>query len=249
MLFIILPLLVEDVTFEWSDYRIKFSTCPEILYDSIAKVREELLKTADLLNFDSKYTLGEILKYNPQALSAFSSAIESPKVLLTISSSIGRVKNVYGVDMGEIVFDLLLPSSCGEKLRRFIDADTFEREVEERFPYTGLLIDARGIDFIPSFYPQIVSETGKIIYSVEYALPFYVKKNGLVKYSYEAFTSSLISTVGLNPIRIIPVGVKYGDPTTIVISEEDALKILASPSLFKWIKECKVGIIISKTFR
>lgn len=98
--------------------------------------------------------------------------------------------------------------------------------------YTGLVIDARGMDLAPTFCPNIFDTNGRGIYGVENVDRDYAANNGIVEYAVGNARWSEVesgrSRAGSIPLIVKAVEVKaaHVNKCDVVISVEDANKIL-----------------------
>ena len=84
--------------------------------------------------------------------------------------------------------------------------------------YTGVLIDARGMDFNYALFPRIVNEDGRMVYGPEFFLPNYAADRGSVGY-YDNLAGALADDrVGFNPLRINAIRAAGKNSTDLVIS-------------------------------
>ncbi len=238
-------ILYMTVVFNWENMSFEFYASPSLFEDSarIMELKNEILNKADSIKFNSEYSFGDVVRRNEAVLGLFDFILQHPKVISSKFTTSGEMENLYEIGVKEIVYDELIPAEVGRMFYHNVFLDTASRFGANGFkmPYTGLLIDARGIGFVPSFYPKVISEGGRLIYGVECVFAHSIKKEGFVGYTYNTFGHSVLQRVGVNPLRIIPV---KASGCNLVISEEDALTILSSPVLAKWIKDCRILIVI-----
>ncbi|MDR3311655.1 MAG: OmpA family protein [Spirochaetaceae bacterium] len=123
-------------------------------------------------------------------------------------------------------------------------------------PYTGILIDARGMlpvqgEFISArgeacFFPKIWDETMDLLYERGMMDVEGAKKNGIAGYDYSSDEGRYRSRIGANPLRIIArkiFGLNHTDP---VISREDALKILSSSENLTLLENGRIVILLDE---
>lgn len=123
-------------------------------------------------------------------------------------------------------------------------------------PYTGIVIDARGIldvqgEFVesqaePCFFPKIWDETMDLIYERNMMDPELAKERGIVTYSWSEDESLYRDIVGLDPMHISARKVYGANRTDPVISRKDALRILSIPENLQLLREGKIVILLDK---
>ena len=92
----------------------------------------------------------------------------------------------------------------------------------ESEPYTGLILDATGIDAQPALVPVVVDELGDVVYG-----PAFVSREFAVSRGMCAFSASLESArddrrVGPHPLVIKALRTASSGATDLVISTADA---------------------------
>lgn len=110
-------------------------------------------------------------------------------------------------------------------------------------PYTGLVIDARGLGLEPILYPTIVSEQGKEIYSSLFVSREFAVQHGVSTYVCNMEAAIGLRRVGSNPL-VFKALRKAGNKTgAIVVSMADAKTLEKATERHKFLKECRVIIV------
>lgn len=117
------------------------------------------------------------------------------------------------------------------------------RSAVNRIPYTGLVIDARGLDLSPILYPTIVSEEGKEIYSSLFISREFAVQYGVAAYLCGMDTALAHPRVGAHPL--VFKALRKADNTTgaIVVSLSDAKALEKVTERHGFLKECRVVIV------
>lgn len=123
-------------------------------------------------------------------------------------------------------------------------------------PYTGIVIDARGVldvqgEFVeskaePCFFPKIWDETMDLIYERNMMDADLAKEKGIVTYSWSEDESLYRDVVGLDPMHISARKVFGANRTDPVISRKDALRILSVPENLELLRQGKVVILLDQ---
>jgi hypothetical protein len=112
--------------------------------------------------------------------------------------------------------------------------------------YTGLIIDASGLSVRPVLLPRVLSSQNKwVVYGPEVAEKRTAILNGLSGYSGSVGAAKKSTKAGANPLVIKVQSVSGDGAEDLLISEEDSLKILAADAKGKFLKECKVVIVVN----
>jgi len=166
---------------------------------------------------------------------------------LTVSRELmdGAVAVVLTTDIYGDFLKLILP----RELRQIPDIEVIDpgNQYGNRTQYTGLVIDARDIGFKPVISPTVLSEQGEEIYGPMFASRAYAVEKGVCSYAYTPETEIIERRVGENPLTIKGLRKEGDNNETIVITISDADKIQRIPERHKFMKACKVLILVSRS--
>jgi hypothetical protein len=116
-------------------------------------------------------------------------------------------------------------------------------EASEATVYTGVLIDARGVDLNYALFPRIINEDVRTVYGPEFFLPTYAAERGSVGY-YDSYAGAMTDDrVGANPLRITALRSAGRNSTNLVIANSDARKLHSSLESLKLLERCRVVIL------
>ncbi|WP_245531991.1 hypothetical protein [Desulfobacter postgatei] len=111
-------------------------------------------------------------------------------------------------------------------------------------PYTGLIVDARTLNFEPLLYPTIVSEQGREIYSSVFISREFAVQNGVCAYLCDMDQALASARIGSNPL-VIKALRKTGDKIgAIVMSMADAKTLDRETERHIFLKECRVIVVV-----
>lgn len=112
-----------------------------------------------------------------------------------------------------------------------------------KIPYTGLILDARGLSVEPVLYPVIVSEQGKEIYSSLFVSREFAVQYGVCIYLCDMEKAAVHKRVGFNPLIVKGLRKSGKEDTSIIISMSDAKKLEKVKERHEFLKECRVIIV------
>lgn len=116
-------------------------------------------------------------------------------------------------------------------------------DVPIKTKYSGVVIDARGLDVEPMLFPAVINEYGLEIYGRHLVDIKHAVKSGIVSYVYNEEDASKSRNAGERPYYCVALKSIDGSP---VISDSDAKKIYSSPETLKELKKCRVIFIIDR---
>jgi hypothetical protein len=109
--------------------------------------------------------------------------------------------------------------------------------------YTGLVIDARGIGAKPSLVPMIMDENLQDVYSPAFISREFAVRQGVCGYARQ-MCDEVMPRVGPNPMLIKGLRILSGRPSDIVISDADASRLRSASSHLRFLRQCRVVIIL-----
>jgi hypothetical protein len=211
------------------------------------------------LQYDENTTVGGFLKSDSERESEMKELINEYKILDQHYLTDGSIEYVYQLSLNSKIISLLLPVTkpvkyivpmlcpcCGQEWPQDKPVpegiELVPKQIES-IEYTGIIIDCRGFNIVPSLFPKIYSEGLEEIYSINFADPRHVVDEGLIQYTTKDIQNSL--RVGKNPLKIEAIGVIGNKPTNIKISSTDARRIHGSKKNIQLLKECRVIVIFT----
>jgi hypothetical protein len=110
--------------------------------------------------------------------------------------------------------------------------------------YTGLVVDARGIQARPAMSPRILDEDGKEVYGAMNVDREYAVQQGMSGYARDLTAAQSNPRVTNNPASV--KGLKTAGPgrSDIVIATADADRIRAASDNLTFMKKCRVMIVL-----
>jgi hypothetical protein len=110
--------------------------------------------------------------------------------------------------------------------------------------YTGMVVDARGIQARPAMSFRIFDEDGKEVYGSSNVDLEYAIKEGMSGYTHDLTAAQSNQRIGANPITVKAMGTSGTGKSDIIISNDDARQIRISAEKASFLKQCKVIIVL-----
>lgn len=126
-------------------------------------------------------------------------------------------------------------------------SDTLAQDSPRTRPngYTGLLVDARGIEANPSMVPVLLNENGQEVYGPAYVSREFAVQHGMCRYVRgDVPDASAFSQVAPNPLIVKGLRTATDGSCDIIISNADASKLRGTSSHLEFLKRCRVVIIL-----
>lgn len=111
-------------------------------------------------------------------------------------------------------------------------------------PYTGLIVDARGLGLRPAMSPRILDEEGREVYGTALVKRDYAIRQGMAGYAKDVDMASANDRVGENPLYIPAVDIAGAAGTDVVISNKQAESIRAAKETPAYLAQCRVMFVL-----
>jgi len=171
----------------------------------------------------------------------------------------GRLQNFREVGKPKYFSDGTIQVRVAASLREVVPADALmdnnppaawkdpsrvRGDVDTSQTYTGLVIDARGLELIPAMSPRVVDPSGQEVYSAAFVTREYAMNQGVVGYAKKLEKATASERVKGNPL-VIKAKASTGQTRTDLVLEAadaDALRRLAQTQNF--MRECRVIFLL-----
>jgi hypothetical protein len=110
--------------------------------------------------------------------------------------------------------------------------------------FTGLVVDARGIQARPAMSPRIIDEKGQEVYGSMNVDREYAVQQGMSGYARDLTAAQSNARVTNSPVSVKGLKTEGAGRSDIVIANADAEKIRASGDNQSFLKKCRVMIVL-----
>jgi hypothetical protein len=110
--------------------------------------------------------------------------------------------------------------------------------------YTGMVVDARGIQARPAMSPRIFDESGAEVYGSANVDREYAVQQGMSGYARDLTAAQSNQRVTANPVTIKALKTSGPGKSDLIISNADAQQVRASAENASFMKQCKVMIVL-----
>ena len=110
--------------------------------------------------------------------------------------------------------------------------------------YTGLVVDAKGLDARPAMSPKIFDENGQEVYGSGYVSREYAVQQGMTGYAKDLATAQANPRVTNEPLVVKGLKTEGPGKSNIVISNADAANIRSASENLSFLKKCRVVIVL-----
>jgi hypothetical protein len=110
--------------------------------------------------------------------------------------------------------------------------------------FTGMVIDARGIQARPAMSPRILDENGKEVYGSMNVDREFAVQQGMSGYARDLTAAQSNPRVTNNPVSVKGLKTEGPGRSDIIISSADAEKIRSASDNLSFLKKCRVMIVL-----
>ena len=229
---------------------------PQVLEEARTQARALALQhMRDLVlntRVDSLNLVGSIASRNDIMMAKVESLVKSAKAVRQEYLSDGTVEVVMQMPLYGGFSQLVLPeeikqietiktvSNGNGKPENVLQESRADIEAET---YTGIVVDARGIQFSPAMAPVIVDEKTREVYGSAFVSREFAVQQGMSGYSRDMQAAGRDDRVSGNPLMVKGLGTVENSPSTIIISNADASKIKSASEHISFLKKCRVMIV------
>jgi hypothetical protein len=110
--------------------------------------------------------------------------------------------------------------------------------------YTGLIVDARGLDVKPAIAPKILNEDGKEVYGSSCISRDYAVREGMVSYFKDPVQAKTNPRVADKPLMVKAIKLAGDTRVDTVISNADAAIMHSATENLSMLQRCRVIILV-----
>lgn len=196
---------------------------------------------------DSSRTVGDLVSSGELSLDqAMSVVVGAGRSAPSLSADLGSLRSGYRIDLRPLAAAAVRHGRTAEPPRVL--------EPRPTKPYTGIVVYADGVLPVRGerataaasacLFPKIWDDAMGILYERNMVDPAVARERGIVSYVDE--DASYGPVAGSDPLRIVARAVWGTRRTDLVVSRDDALRILSSEANRALLREGRVAVVLSK---
>ncbi|HUV49579.1 MAG TPA: hypothetical protein VMW78_00950 [Anaerolineae bacterium] len=110
--------------------------------------------------------------------------------------------------------------------------------------FTGMVIDARGINARPAMAPKILNENGEEVYGSAYVSREFAVQQGMSGYAKDLTAAQSNPRVTNSPLTVKGLRTEGQGRSDIVVSNADASRLRSASEHLSFLKKCRVMIVV-----
>lgn len=205
--------------------------------------RRNLLEIIGGVQIDSDTTIRNNMVANDSVQSIIRGHLHNSRIMDTAYMSDGSVVVTVSLSQRGPIADAVLPKGPAFKTGPAPAVEAPEDMAADE-PYTGLVIDARGLQARPALSPEIIGPEGETVYGRKYVSRDYAVSQGMAGYAVGLASAFQNPRVGKNPMVVEAAGVTGKARTDLVVDAETANKIRALAANTGVLEQCRVIIVL-----
>ncbi|MEE8400181.1 MAG: hypothetical protein V3S89_14305 [Desulfobacterales bacterium] len=115
---------------------------------------------------------------------------------------------------------------------------------EEKAVYTGLVVDARGINVRPAMAPKILDENGQEVYGSAFVSREFAVQQGMSGYARDLTAAQSNTRVTNSPLTVKGLRIEGSGRSDVIISNADASRLRSASEHLSFLKRCRVMIVV-----
>ena len=199
-----------------------------------------ILEIIKELRISGTNVVGDYAIQDPAIISKIENMVKNAKVVKKEYLTDGTVKIIMEMNLRGGFAQLVLPKDI-----KPLDSITLVTMNKTSSPvFTGLVVDAKGLEIRPVMVPRILDENNQEVYGSAFVSREYAVQQGMSGYARDLKEIRDNQRVSDHPLVV--KGLKTLDPgrSEIVISNADASKLRSTSENLYFMKKCRVIIVI-----
>ncbi len=205
-----------------------------------------LLEVVKGVQIQSSTTVQNFMLTDDTIRSQVDGMIRGAQVIKTEYMSDGTVEVTVEMNLGGGFAQLVLPQDIKQvesiKTQPLAPAPKGAESGGSSVAYTGLVLDARGLNAKPAMSPRILDESGQEVYGAAYVSRKNAVQQGMCGYTKNLKGAMANPRVANNPLLVKGLRAEGEGRSDIVISNADAAKLRSTSENLSLLKKCRVII-------
>jgi hypothetical protein len=200
-----------------------------------ADALRNILETVKGVRIDSETLVVNAMTQNDIIRTQVQGIVKGARVVNTKYLSDGAVEVTVEIPMaGSLSQTLLPPSSFG----------TQSVPKAGNPVYTGLILNAQGLNLRPAMAPKVLDEDGREVYGSAFVSQEWATKFGILGYGKDLAGAQKNDRVAANPLVIKAIKASGASGSDMVISNADAQNLRDMSKNLSFLEQCRVLVVV-----
>jgi hypothetical protein len=223
----------------------------QIIAEATSKAHHNLLETIVNLRINSDSRVIDLVEAYPSIMAQLRGMVQkAPEIeKLRQHQYDGTVEVWSQMKLNGGFSQLILPpeirhiESIKQVLTRNKSAKMQNRSRSSQI-FSGMIVDARGIQAVPVLAPRILDENLEEVYGPAYVSREFAVQHGVTRYTTDIWKAKFDQRLAGNPLIVKALKVIWPGRCEFIISNSDADKLKSASEHLQFLKECKVIIVL-----
>ena len=223
----------------------------ETIAEAISKAQHNLLETIVGLRINSESRVIDIVEAYPPMMTLLRDMVRNAPEIekLRRYQYDGTVEVWSQMKLNGGFSQLILPPEIRhiEPIKQVLTSKNSIRQQTRRRSsniFTGMVVDARGMRTVPVLAPRILDENLEEVFGPTYVSREFAVQHGVVRYVTDIRKAKFNTRVSDNPLMVKALKVLWPGRCDFIISNADAAKLKSASEHLKFLKECRVIIVL-----
>lgn len=224
---------------------------PKIFAEAMNRARHNLLETIVGIRINAENRVIDIVENYPSVMSQLRAMTYQAPEIDDLRRSLydGTVEVWSQLKLNGGFTQLILPPEIRqiESIKQVMpgkNAATRRTRSRASEIYTGMVVDARGVQAVPVIAPRILDENLEEVFGPTYASREYAVQHGVARYTTNIWKAKFDARVYDNPIVVKALKTKWPGRCDFIISNADADKLRSASEHLLFLRECRVIIVL-----
>ena len=223
----------------------------ELLAEAINKAGHNLLETIVSLRINSQNRVIDIVENFPSIMTQLRDiARKAPELdRLRKYQYDGTVEVWSQMSLSGGFSQLILPPEIRqiEPIKQVLKPNSpsiFQTRSRSSEIFTGMVVDARGLQAVPVLAPTILDENLEEVFGPAYVSREFAVQRGMVSYTADLWRAKFHPRVSDNPLIVKALKTLWPGRCDFIISNADAAKLRSASEHLLFMRECRVVIVL-----
>ena len=225
----------------------------DLLSEAINQAGHNLLETIVSLRINSRHRVIDIVENFPSIMKQLRDmAHKAPEVTkLRKYQYDGSVEVWSQMPLSGGFAQLILPPEIRQfepikQILKLNSASKSRTRSRSSDIFTGMVVDARGIQAVPVLAPRVLDENLEEVFGPAYVSREFAVQRGMVSYTTDLWKAKFHPRVSDNPLIVRALKSLWPGRCEFIISNADAAKLRSASEHLLFMRECRVVIVLDR---
>lgn len=223
----------------------------QTLSQATKKAQHNLLETIVNLRINSESRVIDIVETSPSIMTQLRGMVQTAPEIenLRLNQYDGTVEVWSRMKLNGGFSQLILPPEIRhiEPIKQVLTLPNYsspQSRPRSSDIFTGLVVDARTMRAIPVLAPRILDENLEEVFGPAFVSREFAVQHGVARYTTDIWKAKFDTRVSDNPLIAKALKVLWPGRCDFIISNADAAKLKSASEHLKFLKECRVIIVL-----